>query len=179
MLVYVMLADGFEEIEALCPVDILRRADIEVKTVSVAQRRVTGAHGIAVEADLVITDIGDTVPQMLVLPGGMPGTTNLDRCPELHALIERTAHADGFLCAICAAPMILGYSGYLFGKRATCFPGFEKYLIGATKCPERVVRDRNIITACGMGAAKEFGLALLGALAGEECAQKIADQIQG
>lgn len=176
-MVYVLLAEGFEEIEALCPVDMLRRAGIECKTVSVADRTVIGAHGIIVTADARISELVD-VPEMLMLPGGMPGTANLDRCKEVHTLIERTAAADGWLAAICAAPGILGYSGYLCGRRATCYPGHEKYLVGATKVEEPVVRDGKIITACGMGAAVPFGAALIEALTDRENAEKVLQSIQ-
>lgn len=177
-MVYVLLARGFEEIEALCPVDMMRRAGIECKTVSIAEEYVTGAHGITVKADALLTDITDT-PELLMLPGGQPGTNNLDFCAEVHRLIRETDAAGGYLAAICAAPMILGYSGYFMGKEVTCYPGFEKFLMGATKPADRkVIRDGNIITACGMGVAVEFGAELIRTLKDEQTAAKVLKSIQ-
>lgn len=177
-MVYILLADGFEEIEALCPADMLRRAGAEVKLVGMTGKTVTGAHGIKAEADLTAEDISGDTPDMLVLPGGQPGTDNLDAQPETHAMLRRVSDAGGFIGAICAAPKILGYSGYLCGKKATCFPGFDKYLIGALKTDEKCVRDGNIITACAMGAAVRFGAELIAALYGRERAEKILAEIK-
>ncbi len=175
-MVYVLLADGFEEIEALCPVDMLRRADVDCKTVSIGGKSVEGAHGVTVTADLCLSGI-DAPPQMLVLPGGQPGTNNLNRCMGVHHLIRQTYEAGGLLAAICAAPMILGYSGYLVGKKATVYPDFEKYLIGAVKLDAQVVRDGRIITGRGMGAAVEFGAALIEAMTDRTTADKVLKSI--
>ncbi len=163
-MIYMFLANGFEEVEALCPLDLLRRAGLSVTTVGVGGDTIVGAHGIAVQADMPDTMYRDSRPDMIILPGGMPGTKNLDACKTVDAAL-RAANANGaYLAAICAAPMVLGKRGYLKGKKAICFPGFEEYLDGATVADTRVVRDGKIITAAGMGVALEFGLALVEAL---------------
>ena len=171
-MVYMFLANGFEEIEALCPLDLLRRAGVEVKTVAVGapDLQVTGSHGITVQADMDEKDFADEAPEMVILPGGMPGASNLDASPVVDAAIKAAVTCDGYLAAICAAPMILGKRDILWGKRAICFPGFEDYLHGATLAAERVVRDGRIITGAGMGVALDFGLALVAALRGKEAA---------
>ena len=163
-MIYMFLANGFEEVEALCPLDLLRRAGLSVTTVGVGGDMIVGAHGIAVQADMPDTMYRDSRPDMIVLPGGMPGTKNLDASKTVDAAL-RAANANGaYLAAICAAPMVLGKRGYLKGKTAICFPGFEEYLDGATVADTRVVRDGKVITAAGMGVALEFGLALVEAL---------------
>ena len=171
-MVYMFLANGFEEIEALCPLDLLRRAGVEVKTVAVGgdDLRVTGSHGITVLADMDEKDLADEAPEMVILPGGMPGSTNLDNSAVVDAAIRAALASDAYLAAICAAPMVLGKRDILQGKRAICFPGFEEYLRGATVAAERVVRDGKIITAAGMGVALDFGLALVAALRGKDAA---------
>ncbi len=174
-MVYLFLANGMEEIEALCPLDLLRRAGVAVTTVGIGGTRITGAHGITVEADLPDADFCDPSPEMVILPGGMPGTLNLDASPVVEAAIASAAKAGAYLAAICAAPSILGKRGLLRGKRAVCYPGFEDQLLGAT-LPEdgaRVVRDGRILTAAGMGVALEFGLALVEALKGEDAAARL------
>ena len=176
-MIYILLADGFEEIEALTPLDMLRRVNAPVKTVSITERReVVGAHGITVLADLTFTDDLEKA-SLLVLPGGMPGAANLDASAFVSALIKETAEGGGHLAAICAAPMVLGHQGYLAGKRATCFPGFEEYLTGAT-VGGKVIRDGKIITAAGMGVAQEFGLEMISALVSPEKAGEIRAAIQ-
>ena len=171
-MVYMFLANGFEEIEALCPLDLLRRAGVEVKTVAVGGEtlQVTGSHGITVLADIDEKDFADEAPEMVILPGGMPGASNLDASPTVDGAIKSALACDGYLAAICAAPMILGKRDLLVGKRAICFPGFEQYLNGATVASERVVCDGKIITGAGMGVALDFGLALVAALRGKEAA---------
>lgn len=171
-MVYMFLANGFEEIEALCPLDLLRRAGVDVKTVAVGAESltVTGSHGITVLADMDEKDFSDGAPEMVILPGGMPGATNLDNSKVVDGAIRAALACDAYLTAICAAPMILGKRDVLQGKRAICFPGFEEYLHGATVAAERVVRDGKIITAAGMGVALDFGLALVAALRGKEAA---------
>ena len=175
------LADGFEEIEALTPVDILRRAGIDVKTASITENRtVTGSHGIAIEADITVSEaelIYDRGVKMVILPGGMPGSKNLDESETVDRIVRRCSEDGGVLAAICAAPMILGKRGLVRGKRAVCYPGFEKYLDGAVLGGGRVEEDGNVITACGMGAALEFALTLLKRLKGEEEALKIASSV--
>lgn len=177
-MVYMFLANGFEETEALCPLDLLRRAGVEVTTVGVGTDIACGAHGIRVMTDIPEIMYRDSSPEMVILPGGMPGAENLDLSRTVDAAIRACAKNGGYLCAICAAPMILGKRGLLRGKNATCFPGFESFLDGANTQPsERVVRDGNIITAKGMGAAFDFGIALVEALRGSETAQSIKDSV--
>ena len=143
IMVYLFLADGFEEVEALCPLDLLRRAGAEVKTVGVTGKYVTGAHDISVAADILPEEmVLDRSLDMIVLPGGMPGTTNLDASGAVHEAI-RYAHERGItIGAICAAPMIIGKLGYLSGRSAICYPGFEKYLVGANISAKPVVPMR-------------------------------------
>ena len=174
-MIYLFLAEGFEEIEALTPVDILRRAGLKLKTVAVGENKtVKGAHGIEVVADILESELDDTAPEAIILPGGMPGTTNLE---ESTIVIDTLMHAiinESLVCAICAAPSILGIMGFLKHRNATCYPGFEQYLDGANFTDERVVRDGNIITAKGMGCAAEFALAIVEALCGKEKADEVA-----
>ncbi len=178
--VYLFLADGFEEIEALTPVDLLRRAGIPVVTVGVTVKTVTGSHGITVTADVTADEAermlaaGNT-PAMVILPGGMPGAKNLDESPLVEKFLAAAKEADAFIAAICAAPMILGKRGLLKGKAAVCYPGFEEYLTGA-KVQERgcvCARDGKMITAQAMGAATEFALTLTEALKGEGTANEL------
>ncbi len=175
-MVLVFLAPGFEESEAICPIDILRRAKLDVVTVSITdEREVVGAHGIAVKADVCLGNLPVCHPEAIVLPGGMPGTLNLEASEELKKRIL-ASDEDTLLCAICAAPMILGKLGLLEGKNATCYPGFEEHLTGAT-LSDGVVRDGNVITACGMGVAQQFGLAIVEALLGADAANAIQNAI--
>ncbi len=171
-MIYMFLANGFEEIEALCPLDLLRRAGLSVTTVGIGGDTVVGAHGITVGADIPDTLYRDASPDMIILPGGMPGTSNLDVSRTVESALRAAYSKNAYIAAICAAPMILGKRGYLEGKRAVCFPGFEEYLSGAILPTDRtrVVTDGRIITAAGMGVALEFGLALVQALKGEEAA---------
>ncbi len=173
-MVYLFLANGFEEIEALCPLDLLRRAGVEVTTVGInGAETVMGAHGICVYADLPDTMFRDSAPEMIILPGGMPGAKNLDESRAVDAALRVAASSNAYLAAICAAPMVLGHRGYLKNKQATCFPGFEKELDGAIFCERPVVRDGNVITAAGMGVALEFGLELVSALKGADAAEAL------
>ncbi len=177
-MVYMFLANGFEEVEALCPLDLLRRAGVEVVTVGVGGESVCGAHGITVICDMPETHFRDANADMIILPGGMPGTKNLDESKTVDVAL-RTADRNGaFIAAICAAPMVLGKRGLLSGKEATCFPGFEEYLDGANLSDKYVVRDGNIITARGMGVAQQFGLELVAALTSPEKAEEIRRAIQ-
>ena len=172
-MVYVFLANGFEEIEALCPIDLLRRAKVEVTTVGIGTDCVTGSHGITVHADISDTFFRDGKPDMVILPGGMPGTTNLDASPVVDAALKAAVRNDAYIAAICAAPMVLGRRGLLHGRRATCFPGFEQELDGAVEIGGAVVRDGKIITARGMGVAQDFGLELVRALRGDKVAEEL------
>lgn len=176
-MIYMFLATGFEEVEALCPLDLLRRAGLDVKTVGIGAKRITGAHNITVETDITDSELADSRPEMLILPGGMPGTVNLDSNPTVDAAIKSALENDAYIAAICAAPMILGKRGILKGKKATCYPGFEQHLDGAEVTADKVVIDGRIITAAGMGVALDFGLTLVLLLAGEETAVKIKSAI--
>ena len=178
-MVYMFLSDGFEEVEALCPLDILRRAGIEVTTVGVGGKDlIRGAHGIIVHADIPDIMYRDSAPDMIILPGGMPGSSNLDESRIVDSAL-RAAHRHGkFLAAICAAPMVLGKRGYLEGKRAVCFPGFEEHLRGADLTVDSaLVRDGNVITAKGMGVAFDFGLELVRCLKDDSTAEKIKSSV--
>ena len=177
-MIYVFLANGFEEIEALAPVDILRRAELEVKTVGVGGKTITGSHGITVTADIEEKDVTTDDMEMMILPGGMPGTLNLEKSPIVTACAKYCAGNGVYLAAICAAPSILGHLGLLEGKEAICFPGFEGELKGAKITEKHVCVDGSVITAKGMGVATQFGLTLAGLIAGEDAAEKIHAAIQ-
>ena len=172
-MVYLFLANGFEEIEALCPLDLLRRAGVEVTTVGVGGEMIRGSHGITVQADMPDTMYMDTNPEMIILPGGMPGSKNLDESRIVDMAVQTAARKDAYIAAICAAPFILGKRGLLAGKEAICYPGFEDQLTGATISDKKVVRDGKFITAAGMGVALEFGLTLVATLKGEEVAENL------
>ena len=176
--IYVFLADGCEEIEALTPVDIFRRAGEDVTTVSVMGREdVTGSHGITVRADKKIEDEAFEDGDLLFLPGGMPGTLNLGANEKLKNLIL-SYHSQGRrLAAICAAPSVLGALGGLEGKEAACFPGFEGKLTGATVLEKPAVISGNVTTGRGMGAAVDFALEVLTQLQGAETARQMAEKI--
>lgn len=178
-MIYVFLAEGFEELEALTPVDLIRRADFEVRTVGIGDsNKVRGAHGIEVLADIKDTEFCDIRPQVVILPGGMPGTLNLADSATVSFAVSDALDHGGLVCAICAAPSILGERGYLRGKQAVCFPGFENYLEGAEVASDaRVVRDGNIITAKAAGCAAEFALAIIEAISDKQTADAVAEEI--
>lgn len=172
-MVYMFLAQGFEEVEALAPLDLLRRAGVEIKTVGVGSKTVVGAHSIPVVADMTDADFSDDKPEMVILPGGMPGTLNLDASDVVHRAIDTAVKNGAHLAAICAAPMILGKLGLLSGKEAICYPGFEEHLLGAKISEKTVVNDGKVTTAKGMGVAIEFGLTLVKLLKGEKVAENL------
>jgi len=172
-MIYMFLAQGFEETEALAPLDILRRAGLEVKTVGIGGDLITGAHGITVKADMPDVLFRDSKPDMVILPGGMPGASNLRACKKVCDLVCLCAGKRIPIGAICAAPFILGELGLLTGKKAICYPGFEDKLIGAEISDKNCVRDGNIITAAGMGAALPFSCELVSILYGKEKAEEI------
>ena len=154
---YIFLAEGYEEIEALTVVDLLRRANIDIEMVSITgEKMVRGAHGINVEADVLYEEIKAEEADMLVLPGGMPGTKNLMAQEDLVSNLKQFHEAGKAVAAICAAPMVLGENGILEGKKAVCYPGFEANLKGATVLKEEAVTDGNVITSRGLGTAIEF-----------------------
>lgn len=174
-MVYVHLANGFEEIEALTIVDLLRRADIETETVSIMGRLpVTGAHGVEVVADILFEDAVYSECELIVLPGGMPGASNLDGHSGLREKLLSFHNQDKPLAAICAAPLALGHAGILKGRKATCYPGFEKELEGAELLKDAVVSDRGVTTSRGPATAIPFALTLIEALKGKETADQIA-----
>ena len=177
-MIYVMLADGFEEVETVTPIDILRRAGLDVTTVSIKNSTcVTGAHNIPIAADTTISQMNPDDMELLMLPGGM-GHELLDASNEVHALINYALANDIYISAICAAPSILGKKMILQGKKATCFPGFEKYLFGAELLTDKVVTDGKIITARGAGAAAEFGFEMVSLLKDKETALSLAKTMQ-
>lgn len=177
-MVYMFLANGFEEIEALYTVDVLRRAGVDIKTVGVNGKTATGSHNIPVICDTTTNEVEpDNELEMIILPGGLPGSTNLDEDKTVDKFISYANENGKLICAICAAPFILGKRGILNGKRAICYPGFENQLEGATIVNVGCVRDGNIITGRAMGSADDFAFEILSALRGEEVATKIKNAI--
>ncbi len=177
-MIYVFLGQGFEEIEALTPVDLLRRAELPVQTVGIGKREITGSHGITVRCDLVDDDISPEGLDMIVLPGGMPGTLSLEKSEAVQTAVDGCVQNDKWIGAICAAPSILGHKGLLAGRRATCFPGYEEQLAGAVLSEEPVCVDGHIITAKGPGVSVEFGLKLVEVLTSRRRAQILKDSLQ-
>ena len=161
MKICVLLADGFEEVEAIAPIDLLRRAGFDVTTIAIKNKEVVGSHGITVIADKVSDEVSPDEFDAAILPGGMPGSLNLDSSAFVDSVINAVLAKNGNLAAICAAPMVLGHRGLLEGKDATCFPGFEKELFLAKIKNAAVVTDGKITTANGMESALEFGKELV------------------
>lgn len=177
-MIYVFLADGFEEIEAVSPIDLLRRSGKEVVTVGVSGKIINGAHQIPVTADITADQIVlDDKLEMIVLPGGMPGTLNLEKNEFVQKAIDYCAENSLWIAAICAAPSILGHKNILAGRKAACYPGFEEHLLGADVAYEPVVCDGNIITSRGAGAAVKFGLMLVEKLVSKEVSDKLYEGI--
>ncbi len=161
-MIYVYLADGFEETEAVAPIDLLRRSGRKVVTVGVGDNMITSSHGVTVVTDTIAQEAALTDElEMIVLPGGMPGTLNLEKSPYVQAAIDYCTANGKYIGAICAAPSILGHKGLLKGKRAVCYEGFETQLEGAETGTEPVAADGIFITSRGAGTAVEFGLALV------------------
>lgn len=175
-MVYVYLADGFEEVEALTVIDILRRGGVDVKSVSVtSDKTVHGTHGINVEADILFEDAHYDDCEMIVLPGGMPGASNLEEHEGLREKLIEFADNDRKISAICAAPMVLGSNNILKGRKATIYPGMEDRLVGADAAADGVVTDGNIITGQGPAFAMDFALAVLRSLKGNEVTDEVAE----
>ena len=176
----IFMADGFEEVEAVATIDVIRRSGIEVLTVAVGgDLAVKGAHGMTFVCDKRIDDVSPSDElEGIILPGGMPGTLNLQKSKEVHAFIDFCAESGKLLCAICAAPMILGRKGLLQDRRAVCFPGFEDDLIGAMPGNGFVCTDSNFITAKGMGCAVDFGLAIVAKVKGQAAAHSLRSTLQ-
>ncbi|MCI8990804.1 MAG: DJ-1/PfpI family protein [Lawsonibacter sp.] len=178
-MVYVLLAPGFEEAEALVPVDLLRRANVETATVSLTGEPVPGSHGITVTADLAMDQVDLDRAEMVVLPGGGPGYKNLGADPRVEQLVRRAVERDIWVAAICAAPTLLGKWGLLEGKQAVCYPGMEEGLVGAIppKPGSSVVRDGKIITGRAAGAAFDFSAELITALLDRAAADNVLESI--
>lgn len=177
-MIYVHLATGFEEIEAMTIVDLLRRADIEARTVSITgHKRVVGAHGVAVEADILYEETNYEECQMIVLPGGLPGAEHLGNHEGLASHIRCFAENGKYLAAICAAPMVLGAQGVLEGKKATIYPGMEHLLKGAIPQTDAVVEDGAILTSRGPATAMPFALKLVEVLKGKDRSAQIAQDL--
>ena len=175
--VYVFLAEGFEEMEAVTPVDLLRRANVDAKFVSITgDKAVTGTHGVTYMADLLFEEIEEDA-DMLVLPGGMPGTTNLMAHEGLAELLVKQYDTHKWVAAICAAPMVLGALGIVMGRFATIYPGMEEYLIGAFPSTEEVVADGNIVTSRAPGTAIPFALKLAELLTDASTAEALKKEI--
>lgn len=175
--VLIFFANGTEEIEALTAVDILRRAGAEVTVAGVGGKEVVGSHGIRVTADIDATTLTAFPYDMVVVPGGLPGTTHLDESEIVDRALSEVSAAGGYLAAICAAPLVLGKRGYLVGKDATCYPGFESHLKGANLPGKRVCVDGKIITGAGMGVALDFALALTEVLFDTEKAESLRKSV--
>jgi len=174
----IFFAEGYEEIEALTVVDLCRRCGLEVEMISVTEeRQVKSSHGVVVQMDQVFSQANFAEYDMLVLPGGMPGTKNLEAHEGLIAQVDAFYAAGKYIAAICAAPSIFGHRGILKGRRACCFPSFEDHLEGAQVTEGPVEISDKVITARGMGVAIDFGLAIVEVFCGKEKAQEIAEKI--
>jgi 4-methyl-5(b-hydroxyethyl)-thiazole monophosphate biosynthesis len=175
--VLVLLAHGFEEIEAVSVIDVLRRADVEVTVAAVESDPARGAHGICVATEAPLAAVADQLFDALVLPGGMPGARTLAEHPVVQALIRRHHAAGRLVAAICAAPMALARAGVLAGRQATCYPGCEPDLQGARLVAARVVEDGNLLTSRGPATALDFGLALVRRLCGASAAADLGGKL--
>lgn len=177
-MLYMFLADGFEEVEAIATLDVIRRAKIDIETVGVGSKNITGAHGVTVRCDIDTDEATFTGLDGVILPGGMPGTKNLLADDHVNKAIDYCYSQGKLVSAICAAPMILGVKGLLKGKEATCFPGFEGDLEGAIISEKYYVTDGNIITARGMGSAINFGLEIVKYFKDEATANELKATLQ-
>jgi protein deglycase len=176
--IYMFFANGFEEIEGITVVDLLRRAGMEVDMVSIEQDKIViGSHNIKVQADKHFNEVDFLDGEMIVLPGGMPGTTNLLKHEGLSNLIKEYNKEEKMLAAICAAPSVLGANGALQGKNVTCYPGFENKLIGGTLKSQAVVRDGNVITSRSAGTSILFAAEIISYFKGKAAAEKIKESI--
>lgn len=177
-MVCILLGEGFEEVEALVPADLLRRAGLTVCLAGLSGREVTGSHGITVRADAALEDVDAGEIELLFLPGGMGGVASIRNCPAALDLIRETHARGAFLAAICAAPTILGEMGLLKGRRAVCYPGMESALTGAEVCcGQGVVVDGRLVTGEAAGSALPFALTLASLLRSPACAREVAEAI--
>ena len=175
---YIFLANGFEVTEAMAPLDVMRRAGLDVKTVGVTGAEVQSSNGVTVKADMELKALSYDDLEGVILPGGMPGTRNLKACREVTDCVRTCFDNGKLVAAICAAPSVLGSLGILNGKRATCFPGFEPELSGAVCTGEHVVADGNVITAKGAGCSLSFGHAIVSAAVSKATADKVLSDMQ-
>lgn len=175
---YMFLATGFEETEALATLDVMRRAKLQVQTVGVIGDMVTSSHQVTVKADITLNDVDYSNIEGVILPGGMPGTTNLESTKEVCDCVKYCFENKKIVAAICAAPSILGHLGILKGKKATCFPGFETELDGAEYTGAHAQIDGLVITGKGAGCAVEFGYAIVTVANSKECADKVLGDMQ-
>ncbi len=178
MMAYVFLADGFEELEAIAPIDILRRGGVTVKTVGIGGRVITGAHGVPVTCDIAEEEVKPEEIDMMILPGGIPGTPNLSASLTIQEGLVYAMQENLWIAAICAAPSVLGENGVLHGRKYTCYPGFEKEEYNGTYTGAPLEQDGKIITSSGAGNAFLFGLYLLAAFVGEEKALEVGRSMQ-
>ena len=175
---YMFLADGFEETEAIAALDVMRRAGMDVQTVGVTGECVTSSHRVTVKADIKIADADLLNASGVILPGGMPGTLNLEKSEEVIKAVKACYEGGRLVAAICAAPSIFGHLSILKGKKATCFPGFETELEGAEYTAAHTQTDRNVITAKGAGCAVEFGHAIVSREVSREAADRVIKDMQ-
>ena len=178
-MVYVFLAPGFEEGEAIVPIDLMLRAGISVTTVGIGAQVIPGAHGIAVTADVAESQL-TSLPEdaeMILLPGGMPGVTNLQSNKKVVETVQRFAEQDKFICAICAAPLVLDDAGILDGKKFTCYPSTVSQIKTGEYCDKAVVADGKIITGKGVGTALDLGLAMVAIFCSEEKSESLKKAI--
>ena len=178
MAIAVFFANGYEEIEALTVVDLTRRAGIETWMVSITdEKKVTGSHGIEVSMDKTFTEVDFSQVEMIVLPGGMPGTLNLEACSPLMEKVKEFDKNGKYISAICAAPTVFGHLGLLNGKKACCYPSMEDGLVGAEVIYDSTAVADHILTSRGMGTAIDFGLQIIACFQGEEAAKEMAEKI--
>lgn len=177
-MLYMFFAQGFEEVEAIAALDVIRRAGIEIKSVGVNDKTITGSHSIPVVCDITADEITFDEVEGVILPGGMPGTLNLFDNAKVHEAVDYCNNNNKLISAICAAPLILGRKNILNGKCAVCFPGFEEELIGAEISPDYVCTSGNVITAKGMGSAVNFGLAIVAYFKGQAFADNLKSTLQ-
>ncbi len=178
-MIYIFLAEGFEEVEAIAAIDVIRRANIDIKTVGINGKTIKGSHGMPIVCDLNEDEIAlDADVDGIILPGGMPGTLNLNDSSAVQNAIDFCSENEKLLAAICAAPLILGRKGLLKDKNAVCFPGFEEELLGARISDDFVCADGNVITAKGMGSAINFGLAIVAYFKGVEKSAELKSTLQ-
>ena len=176
-MIYMLLTDGFEDIEALETLDILRRAGLNIKTVGISSKTVTSSHNVAVSCDLTFDETDFSNMRMLILPGG-PGHTAFSDSDRVCSLINSAYEKGIYIAAICASPSVIGKMGLLKGKRFTCFPGFEDMVLGGIYSPEKVVTDVQFITARGAGAASDFGFEIVTLFRGKLISDELKRQMQ-